>query len=148
MLLVGLYHRSASGLETPFSILSSTHPNVGDGSHSANTWYPPIVGHQPPQTFEETCTSWDFLLHLQWDLLTRSSPHAWPSKTNGVLDLLKVKASLWAMACSLRKFHLERRKYSSSQDVYHLSYLPPLLHDWSYLHNSPRIMGHSHHHWY
>ena len=57
MLLASLYHRSTSGLETPFSILLSTHPNVGDGSHYANTWYPPIVGHQPPQIFEEIFTS-------------------------------------------------------------------------------------------
>ena len=52
MLLAGLCHRSTSGLETPCSILSSTHPNVGDGSHFTNTWYPPNVGHQPTQTNE------------------------------------------------------------------------------------------------
>ena len=57
MFLAGLYHRSARGLETSCSILPSTHPNVGDGSHSTNTSYPPIVGHHPPETFEERCTS-------------------------------------------------------------------------------------------
>ena len=56
MLLSALYHRPVSGLETPCSISSTIHPNVDDGYHSAKTWYPPTVGHQPHQTIEEIFT--------------------------------------------------------------------------------------------
>ena len=56
MLLAGMCHRSASGWETPFSIILAIHPNVDDGSHSVKIWYPPIVGHQSPQTIEEIFT--------------------------------------------------------------------------------------------
>ena len=121
MLLAGLYHRSASGLATPYSILSTIHPNVDDGSHSANTWYPHIVGHQTPQTDEEIFTPWNVEVHLQWDLLMRPSSHPWPSKTNDFLVMLQVEVSLWVVKCSLRKCHQERRKYLSSQEVYHSS---------------------------
>ena len=88
MLLAGLCHKFASGLATPCSILSTIHPNVDDGPHSTNTWHPPILGHQPPQTVEELCTPLYVEVHLKWDLSMRFTSHQWPSKTNKVLDLL------------------------------------------------------------